>query len=47
MRIILDTDKKTVTAPWNYAAKLEEINRIIRDGSGYRQYTFKTYLEDA
>lgn len=47
MRIILDTDKKTVTVPWNYAAKLEEINRIIRDGGGYRQYTFKTYLEDA
>lgn len=47
MRIILDTDKKTVTVPWNYAAKLEEINRIIRDGGGDRQYTFKTYLEDA
>ena len=30
MRIILDTDKKTITVPWNYAAKLEEINRIIR-----------------
>ena len=34
MRIILDTDKKTITVPWNYAAKLEEINRIIKDGSG-------------
>ena len=47
MRIILDTDKKTITVPWNYAAKLEEINRIIKDGGGDKQYTFKTYLEKA
>ena len=47
MRIILDTDKKTITVPWNYAAKLEEINRIIKDGGGDKQYTFKTYLEEA
>ena len=25
MKIILDTDKKTITVPWNYTAKLEEI----------------------
>ena len=47
MRIILDTDKKTIIVPWNYAAKLEEINRIIKDGGGDKQYTFKTYLEEA
>lgn len=35
---ILDTGKKTVTVPWNYAAKLEEINRIIKDGGGAKQY---------
>ena len=29
MRIILDTDKKTVTVPWNYAAKLQEMNDLI------------------
>ena len=37
MRIILDTDKKTITVPWNYASKLEEINRIIKDGGGDKQ----------
>ena len=47
MRVILDTDKKTITVPWNYAAKLEEINRIIKDGGGAKQYTFKTYLEES
>ena len=38
------------TAKMNVAqleAKLEEINRIIKDGGGDKQYTFKTYLEDA
>lgn len=34
MRIILDTDKKTITVPWNYTAKLEEINNAIRDAVG-------------
>lgn len=29
MRIILDTDKKTITVPWNYAAKLEEYNNMV------------------
>lgn len=46
MRIVLDTDKKTITVPWNYAAKLEELNRIIKDGGGNKEYTFKTYLEE-
>lgn len=45
LRIILDTGKETVTVPWNYAAKLEEINRIIKDGGGAKQYPFKTCLE--
>ena len=26
MRIILDTDKKTITVPWNYHQKLDDIN---------------------
>ena len=34
MRIILDTDKKTITVPWNYQSKLDEINRIIDEVSG-------------
>ena len=46
MRIVLDTDKKTIIVPWNYAAKLEELNRIIKDGGGKKEYTFKTYLEE-
>ena len=33
MRIILDTDKRTITVPWNYQAKLDEINRIIMEVS--------------
>ena len=47
MRIILDTDRKTIIVPWNYESKLEEINRIIRDAGGDRQYTVKSYLEEA
>ena len=47
MRIILDTDKKTITVPWNYAAKLQEINEIIASGGGEKKYTFKSYLEEA
>lgn len=44
---ILDTGKKTVTVPWNYAAKLEEINRILKDGGGAKQYPFKTCLGES
>lgn len=46
MRIILDTDKKTITVPWNYAAKLEELNKIIADGGGNKKYDFKSYLQE-
>ena len=46
MRIVLDTDKKTITVPWNYSEKLAEINRIIKDGGGDKQYTFKTYIQE-
>ncbi len=46
MRIILDTDKKIITVPWNYAAKLEEMNRIIKDGGGDKKYTFSSYLQE-
>ena len=31
MRIILDTDKKTITVPWNYQKKLEEMNKLIEE----------------
>ena len=46
MRIVLDTDKKTITVPWNYAAKIQEINSIIAMGGGDKKYTFKTFLEE-
>ena len=46
MRIILDTDKKTITVPWNYAAKLEELNKIIKQGGGSKEYNFKSYLQE-
>lgn len=29
MRIILDTDTRTIIVPWNYCAKLEEMNKLI------------------
>ena len=47
MRIILDTDKKTITVPWYYAAKLEALNKIIADGGGTKKYDFKSYIQEA
>ena len=38
--------QKNITVPWNYAAKLEEMNRIIKDGGGDKQYTFSSYLKE-
>ena len=29
MRIVLDTDMKTITLPWNYMDKLRYINQMI------------------
>ena len=29
MRIILDTDKKTITVPHNYQQKLNDMNKLI------------------
>ena len=46
MRIILDTDKKTITVPWNYAEKLDAMNKIIKQGGGDKKYDFKNYLEE-
>lgn len=49
MRIILDTDKKTITVPWNYAQKLEEMNKIIEaaGGEGAKKWDFKNYISEA
>ena len=48
MRIILDTDKKKIIVPWNYQAKLDEINRIAEQygGSDYKKQTFTGYIND-
>ncbi len=43
MKIILDTDSKTITVPWNYAEKLEAMNRVIQDA---RALDPRQYLQD-
>ena len=47
MRIILDTDKKTITVPHNYQDKLNEINRIAEEfgGEGFERQTFTGYID--
>lgn len=49
MRIILDTDKRTITVPWNYAQKLDEMNKIIAaaGGEGAKKWDFKNYIKEA
>ena len=44
MRIVLDTDKKTITVPWNYQQKLEEYNAMVMEISGdaSKKKTFKS-----
>ena len=48
MRIILDTDKKTITVPWNYQQKLDDINRIIMEVSNdeTKKKTFTGYINE-
>lgn len=48
MRIILDTDKKTITVPWNYTNKLEEINKMIKEygGENAKTKTFSGYIDE-
>ena len=47
MKVILDTDKKTITVPWNYAAKLAEINRIAQEygGKDVEPQTFTGFID--
>lgn len=47
MRIILDTDKKTITVPWNYQQKLDEINKIAEryGGEGFRRQSYTGYID--
>lgn len=48
MRIILDTDKREITVPWNYQDKLNEINRVIMDATGdtSKKKTFTGYIDE-
>lgn len=48
MRIILDTDKKTITVPWNYTAKLEEMNKMIAEVTDdpEKKKTFLGYIKE-
>lgn len=48
MRIILDTDKKTITVPWNYTDKLEKINNMIMEISGdeSKKKTFAGFIDE-
>jgi len=48
MRIILDTDKKTITVPHNYTDKLAAMNDMIMEISGdeSKKKTFSGYLKE-
>ena len=49
MRVILDTDKKTITVPWNYEEKLEEMNKLIMEvtnGDESKKKEFIGYLTE-
>lgn len=48
MRIILDTDKKTITVPWNYTEKLAQMNALIEEVTTdpKAKKTFSGYLNE-
>lgn len=48
MRIILDTDKKTITVPWNYQEKLKAINAMIMEitNDESKKKTFTGYIDE-
>ena len=43
MRIILDTENKTITVPWNYQKKLDESNKMVMEISNDESKK-KTYI---
>ena len=47
MRIVLDTDMKTITVPWNYMDKLRDINQMIQlyGGLDAKPETFTGYMD--
>ena len=48
MRIILDTDKNTITVPHNYQQKLNDMNKLIAEYSGgaMKPKTFTGYIDE-
>ena len=48
MRIILDTSKMTITVPWNYQQKLEEMNALIKEYSDGKKEakSFTGYIDE-
>ena len=48
MRVILDTDKKTITLPWNYREKLDAYNNMVMEISNdeNKKKTFKSFVDD-
>jgi len=48
MRIILDTEKKTITVPYNYQQKLNDMNKLIAEYSDGKKEakTFTGYIDE-
>ena len=48
MRIILDTDKKTITLPWTYREKLDAYNQMVMEISNdpTKKKNFKSFVDD-
>lgn len=47
MRIILDTEQKTITVPWNYTDKLKAMNKTIEEATGEKdKLKFSGYIDD-
>lgn len=48
MKIILDTEAKTITVPWNYGAKLEEMNKLIMSitNDPSKKKTFSGFIDE-
>ena len=48
VRIILDTDKKTITVPHNYQQKLNDMNKLIAEYSDGKKEakTFTGYIDE-
>ena len=48
MKIILDTDKKTITVPYNYTDKLNAINKMVKEYGGLDAQikTFSGYIDE-